>query len=312
MFRPVGGSRRQIVIILLILLSVGLTALDPRGRMADQTRTLAAHVFAPGQGWLKNFTLSLVGDGSDQAARRDGGLSPQEEIRRLQGELRKAETDNASQEARIADLRRQVTDLAALRDSLSDYPLVILPAHVLSRQYLLPHGDLKIDVGSSRGAAAGHWVLSRFITRGKKDGVREGQPVLTGNGLVGLVDQTSEGFSQVRLVTSEKCILTARVMHWDAGGKGQWIPQPEGQLRGSGDGRTMHLDWIPRTASVAPGDCVVTAGSEAGLPEYAIVGVVTEVSSRPVDGSFRITVRPRVDLEALNQVYVLSPRKAQP
>ena len=268
--------------------------------------------FAPTQSWLKNFTLSLVGDGSGPVSRREGGASLQEEVRQLQDQLRKAEMDNATQAARIEDLRRQVADMAALRRELADYPLTILPAQVLSRQYLLPHGDLKIDVGSSRGVAAGHLVLSRFISRGKKDGVGNGLPVLTGKGLVGLIDQAGDRSSQVRLVTSEKCILTARVMHWDASGKGQWIPQPEGQLRGTGDGQHMRLDWIPLTASVAPGDYVVTAGSDAGLPEYAIVGLVTEVSSRPVDRSFRIVVQPRVDLEALDQVYVLSPRKDQP
>jgi len=297
MSRSVGDSRRHIIIFLMVLLSLGLTVVDRQGALvADRTRILAAHVFAPSQGWLKNFTLSLVGDGSSPSARREPP-PPADDFRGL----------SAAQQARIEDLERQLSEVLGLKQDLAEYRLRFLPAHVLSRSYLAAPGNLKIDVGSSRGAAAGHWVLNRCITRGQRDGVRDGLPVLNGNGLVGVVDQASDGFSMIRLVTSEKCILTVRVMHWDAAA-GQWIPQPSGQMRGTGDGRTMKLDRIPRTASVAPGDFVVTAGTEAGLPEYVIAGVVKQVSSRPTDGSYSIVVEPRVNLEALDQVYVLSPR----
>jgi rod shape-determining protein MreC len=297
MSRSLGDSRRHIIIFLMVLLSLGLTAVDRKGALvADRARILAAHVFAPSQGWLKNFTLSLIGDGSSASARREPA-APVDDFRGL----------SAAQQARIEDLQRQLAEVLGLQQDLAEQRLSFLPAHVLSRNYLGSSDNLKIDAGSSRGAAAGHWVLNRCITRGKGDGVHDGLPVLTGNGLVGIVDQVGEGFSMIRLVTSEKCILTARVMHWDAGA-GQWIPQPSGQMRGTGDGQTMKLDRIPRTANVAPGDFVVTAGTEAGLPEYVIAGVVKQVSSRPTDGSYSILVEPRVNLEAMDQVYVLSPR----
>jgi cell shape-determining protein MreC len=304
-------SRCEIAIIVLLVVSVALIALDRRGHLAAQVRSQAAHVFSPSQSWLKNFTLSLVGGG---APARPRGRSVQDEIQRLrtdlqgaEAELQVAEMDNARLAALRDDLKKQINEVEQIVSGLSDYPLKLVPANILSRQYLLPEGGLKIDTGRRKGAAQGHWVLHPFLSRGKTAGVRTGDPVLSGKGLVGIIESSATDYSQVRLVTSKKCVLPARIMHWDA--ESGWVRQGGlGFIRGTGDGKTLALEQILSGTQVAPGDYVITAASETGLPDYLIIGEVTEVSFLPVDGTLRILVRPRVNLDRLDRVYVLSPR----
>jgi cell shape-determining protein MreC len=311
MARTRGGSLREILIIILLVASVALVGFDRRGSLADKIRGPAAHVFAPTQSLLKDLTLSLV-VGPPKTDPDDQSLEQQ--IVQLRKDLRKAEMDKVGLAADVSKLRRQLADIKQLVAEFNeDYPLKLVPANVLSREYIMPQGNLRVSAGRSKGVGRGHWVVNRYLSRGTASGVRDGQPVLTGNGLVGIIDEVSGHFSQVRLVTSEKCILPVRVMHWDPSQE-QWVPMDKvGDLKGTGDGRTMVLENIPIGQDhhmVAPGDMVVTAGAETGLPEYAIIGRVAEVSYLPSELSYRIIVEPRVDLDRLDQVYILSPRNS--
>lgn len=304
MSRSKPRSRHEILIIILLLVSVGLVALDRRGGLASNVRLLSGHVFAPSESWLKGFTLSLVGRGADatDAGRRGS------DVGRLTEQLRVAESRIAQLLALIDDLKRQKQEIRHFAGGLPDYPLMLVQANVLSREYILPDGGLNIDAGTRRGVGDGHWVVYRYISQGKSAGVRKGQPVVTADGVVGLVEQAGTLVSQVRLVTSTQCCLPARIMHWDAD-DGKWVRQSEtGQCQGTGDGKTMTLRHISRSTHVTPGDYVVTASAQTGMAEYLIIGEVTEVSYLPTDLTYTITVRPRLNLGALEQVYVLSPR----
>jgi len=298
-------SRRTVLIVLLVAASVGSMALDRGGGLASRVRAVSAHVFAPSQSWLKGFALELADRGAGGARTL---ATDADDAARLRAMLAKAEADNARLQARLDDARRQLREVRQLVTALGDYPVMLVPANVLSRDYVLPEGGLTVDAGSRRGVAKGHWVLYRAISRGKTAGVAPDQPVVAADGVVGLVDRVGRHVSQVRLVTSPECSLAARVIHWD-GQSGRWRPQPEnGVVQGTGDGRTMHLLHIPRNVDVSPGDLVVTARAETGIAEHLIIGEVTEASYLPTDLTYTIRVRPRVNPDRLDRVYVLSPR----
>jgi len=298
-------SRRNLIVILLLVISLGLMVVDRRGGLASRARAVSAHVFAPSQSWLKGVALELADRGSTGDARlaRDA-----DDVSRLKAMLAKAEADNATLSAKLTDSRQELRRIKQVVTALPDYPLMLVRANVLSREYVLPDGGLKVDGGSGRGIAAGHWVVHRALSEGKAAGVARNQPVIAADGMVGLVEQVGHHVSRVCLVTSPRCRLAARIVHWD-GQSGQWIPQPDnGRIQGTGDGRTMELLNIARNVDVCPGDFVVTAKAETGIAEHLIIGEVTEVSYLPTDLTYTILVRPRVDLGALDRVYVLSPR----
>lgn len=305
MSRPASRSRRHIIVVILLMLSVGLVALDRRGRMSSRVRTLSSHLFAPSQGWLRGFTLSLVGRGAE---RRDADASGPADAAGWQAAMARAEQDNARLAAKAAELERQLREMRRIIGQLSDYPLMLVPAHVLSRDYVLPESIMTIDAGSRQGVSGGHWVVTAYISQGKTAGVRKGEAVVDAEGVIGLVEQVGPHVSRVKLITSDRCSLAARVMHWNASA-GQWVAQAEiGVTRGSGDGRTLHLQHIPKSVAVCPGDYVVTASGDTGMTGSLIIGQVTEVLSAPAKLTYDITVRPRVDLDKLGRVYVLSPR----
>jgi cell shape-determining protein MreC len=295
-------SRRQVTVLLLLLVAGAFVVLDPGGRFSSRLRTVAAHVVAPSQSWLKSATLSLVGRRDAVADDLDRASAAE-----LRQELLRAEALNARLSAERDALLRQLQDLRQISGALADYPLTLVPAGVLSSDYLLPDAGLRIDVGAKRGIGKGQWVVYRYLSRGQTSGVREGQGVITADGLAGLIDKTGPYFSQVKLITSPDCQLAARVMHWDAAAR-LWVACPDvGLTQGTGDGRTLRLLHVPATADVRAGDYVVTATTEAGLAQYLIIGRVAEVSRRPTDLTHTIVVYPQVNLSLLDQVCVLAP-----
>jgi hypothetical protein len=101
MARPRRHSRSHVVILLMVLLAVGLVLVDGHGLFASRIRTIAAHVFAPGQGWLKGTTLTLLG-----RAPADGVPTDLESAstQRLKDMVTAAMQQKVQQDARIADL----------------------------------------------------------------------------------------------------------------------------------------------------------------------------------------------------------------
>lgn len=301
---------RRLTVIFLLVASVGLVALEPYLPIAARVRGVAAHVFAPTQSWLQDLKLSLAGrSASHRSADLRSAPAPQQRLARLEDELRRTHEENVRLSVELRRAREDLDTVRQIVRGLPDYPVALVEANVLSRDYILPDGSLRIAAGGSRGVGRGHWVLERAISRGATSGVAPEQPVLTGDGLVGIVSQVGAHVSQVSLLTSKDCLLSATVVHWDPA-SGQWLPQGDlnGQLRGAGDGKTMRLANLSRTAQVAPGDYVVTFADGSGLPGHLIVGRVAEASYRETEGTYDIIVVPRVDFDHLDRVFVLSPR----
>ncbi len=297
--------RRNLIIAILVFVALGVIVVDRRGGASSRVRTVTSHVFAPSQSWLRGFTLRLIGR---RVPELSGESEPPVGVDELQARLRAHEAHNAQLAARNAALQRRVHEIGRIADDLAEYPLQIVPAGILSRDYILPEAGLRIDAGSAKGIGKDHWVFYRYLARGEADRIEPDEPVVNARGICGVVEKVGKHVSQVRLITSDECHLSARIMHWNAAAK-RWVAHPEiGVTKGTGDGKTVRLLHVPVSVGVRPGDYVVTEASRAGMVEFLIVGEVIEASHRPTDLTHRIIVQPRVDLDRLDEVYVLTPR----
>jgi rod shape-determining protein MreC len=127
---------------------------------------------------------------------------------------------------------------------------------------------------------------------------RRNQPVVTDRGLVGRIVVPAGRYAKVLLLTDPSLAVSAMIER----------TRQRGMVRGGGDELT--LDHIPLKADVRLGDRVVTAGIDGIFPRGVPIGRVSEVAPGP--GLFlRVALRPAVDFEALDQVYVLT-REAVP
>lgn len=146
------------------------------------------------------------------------------------------------------------------------------------------------------------WYATVLIDKGRADGLREGQPVISGGGLVGRVRTASARQAEVLLLTDEDFGVAARVNESGAVG----IVSPE-----VGDPDDLRLEFVRRGAKLDEGQTVMTSGSASerlgsqfppGLP----VGRVSRVDAEELDAYQRVHLRPFADLRRLEFVQVLT------
>lgn len=256
-----AGPRARPLLLLLLLAALTLTALDARGGDGlDGLRNGADRLLGPAQ-----RALSFGGEDAGEVA------ALRAEVDRLTGELRRSE-----------GLQRRVDELDALMalTRAGDYPVV--PARV-----------------SSRGSAFG-FAATVVLDAGSRDGVREGQTVVAGSGLVGRTVRVGPFTSTVLLLTDAGFTAGARLTREGT----------IGLASGDGDGALTYA--LVEGGRIAAGDALLTTGSDVFVPGVP-VGRVTEVSEE--QGALVTTARvePFVDLSSLDLVGVVTePPRSTP
>lgn len=135
----------------------------------------------------------------------------------------------------------------------------------------------------------GPFVHSVIVWAGTRNGVKEGQSVVTGKGLVGRISETGHKAARVLLLTD----LNSRVP--------VVIERSRQRAMVAGDNTDKpKLIYLPDGASVEKGDRLVTSG-HGGL---YIPGIPVAVVEDVFPGK-TITVRPLADLDKLEYVQVI-------
>jgi rod shape-determining protein MreC len=139
-----------------------------------------------------------------------------------------------------------------------------------------------------------------MIAAGTSDGVAKNAPVVTDDGLVGLVTDVTDGSASVTLITDQSSAVTASILE-----SGAW-----GIVEAGPSASTLVLDQVGKDELVEKDDLVVTAGwttrkLESLFPEGIPIGVVESVGQQDVDLYKRVQVTPFVDFDSLSEVIVL-------
>jgi len=133
-----------------------------------------------------------------------------------------------------------------------------------------------------------------LINKGTADGLRVGLAVLSDQGAVGRIIETSWHASRVLLMIDENSNIDALIQR----SRAQGILQGAGAAGGN-------LKYISRTEEVLPGDVVLSSGLAGVFPKGMLLGVVTGVS-RKEGGLFqKIDVAPAVDFGKLDEVMAV-------
>ena len=277
--------RRRLVLAAFVALSIGLLTVyfgESSGGGLHAVQRGALSVLGPIQEGasraLKPFRdlFGWVGDTLDAKKERDDLLKANQQLERQVTDLQAADDENKSLKSLL-----QINE----QGGLDQYDPV--KARVTARSATLFYSRMTIDKGSSAG-------------------VRVGQPVVNGEGLVGRVTQTTTGYSIVTLITDEAFAAGARVL-----GSGQQTTV-QASINKPGD---LELELVQNPDAVHRGDRVITAGStslrlSSYFPPNIPIGRVSRIEVGDGDLDRRIHVRPSVDLGGLQFVEVLT-RQAQ-
>ncbi len=149
------------------------------------------------------------------------------------------------------------------------------------------------------GRSPNVWYSTVTVNKGTDDGVREGDPVINGAGLVGRVRVASGGSAQIVLITDSEFGVSAKVT--EARGATGVVETAVG------DPSDLRLNYVARADDVRRGHTVVTAGTTSErypslFPEGIPIGRITDVDED--EGTIR--VRPFADLRGLEDVQILT------
>jgi rod shape-determining protein MreC len=133
-----------------------------------------------------------------------------------------------------------------------------------------------------------------LINRGTADGVKEGFPVLTSEGVIGRIVESSWNVSRVLLLIDNNSNIDALIQRSRA----------QGVLQGRG-GDGCILKYVQCSEDVRVGDNVISSGLAGVFPKGLLLGVVKKVQKKEFGLFQEISVSPAVDLSRLEEALVI-------
>ena len=163
--------------------------------------------------------------------------------------------------------------------------------------------DFRAEAAEVIARPDGAFTQAVVIAVGSDHGVRVNDPVVTPDGLVGLVTRVTPGTARVQLLTDQQLAVPAIDLRTQA-------PGIVRHARGTRE--TLVLDRVRKQEIVRVGDELVTAGWRTSAfsslyPKGIPIGAVTSVGQTDTDLYQQVQVTPYVDFGGLDAVIVLVP-----
>ena len=212
--------------------------------------------------------------------------------------LANARAENKRLKKINAELRK---DAILKNEEAARYPALLRLLHFEQRSSF-PSGyrAINAEVISFPGGAYTH---SLEIAAGSSAGVRMDSPVVSGDGLVGIVSDVFPDSAVVTLINDRSSWVAARDLQTSVRGGVQ-----------PGPGSTLELSEVQKQKVVHEGDRLVTDGTHSArypdLYPYGIpIGRVSSVGASDTATFLQVQVQPYANLGSLDAVAVLVPKK---
>jgi rod shape-determining protein MreC len=246
---------------------------------------LAFLVFLQVKGWLDPIRIAFLEAPRPIVALANGVTSPVKNFFSTIYQLNKISQENSQLTSQVMKLQQQLVD---------------------QNQQSLENQALRAELGFVKNTTqplAACTVLSEnpygqtdalVLNCGSKDGVDEGQAVISQGYLVGKIIYAGPDSSTALLITDSNFSTDARVSQTNA----------TALVRGS-FGSGLILDQVQQTSDLQKGWLVVTAGISAKIPKNILIGQVSDILSANNDLFKRAALLSPIDFDNLQFVFVV-------
>lgn len=179
---------------------------------------------------------------------------------------------------KLADYDDQAMEIQRLRDLLG----------------FTQHHERKYVVAEVVGVPRGELFQGLRISKGERDDIELGMPVVTSNGVIGRIVRTGYNYADVQLLIDDNFNLDVLIQR----------TRVRGVVRGSFNNQNMQLK-LNRKTDIRIGDTIITSGIVGAFPKGLPVGHVIGISYETESISQTITVEPWVDYERVEELVVL-------
>jgi len=265
-----------LIFITIIMLILVVLAGNPDRRANNIYKFIGTPVSVIQSGFSKvgnklNSWFNVVSSYDEIEAEMDALRAENEKLKEYRSEYEKLKEEN-----------EELREMMSLKDTVEGYELVA--ANVIA-------GDIT------------DWFNYFMIDCGTADGVYKNCPVITADGLVGIVAEEGLKSSKVMTVVDEQNTMMCRVERNDALVRVKGVSAENMKYQ-------LYIDRISEDSSLFVGDEIVTAASGDVFPDGIVVGTVTKIFTDSKSGERTAEVEIAADLSGLSTVYVMSETSA--
>lgn len=142
------------------------------------------------------------------------------------------------------------------------------------------------------------------IDKGTLDGVSYQDPVITADGLVGIVSEVGPVFAKVTTILDVRLNVACQDV------RTQDVATVSGNIELAQNGQ-CRMSLIPRESGIAKGDIIQTAGTSGLYPQGIVIGRVSDVGYEPSGTMMYAVVEPSSDIETVKDVVIITSFKGQ-
>ncbi len=267
------SSRFKLIVGILCLLLAGMLICAVNGHGETAQSSVIGTVFAPA-----HWVAGKISDGIDRISDNAKG--------------------NTEYESQIDSLQKQ---LGELQEQLADYENLKDQNELYKEALELKEDnpDFNYTQASVIGRDSANPYCSFTISKGLASGVKDGDAVLYGKYLVGVIKKAYPTYSVVCSVIDPDFSVSA----YDISTKELSYVTGDAKLAENGLCKFENLDT---STKISYGSIIATAGISSAMPKGIIIGTVKEISDEVTNISTYAAVQPGTDIEKLSECFVLT------
>lgn len=271
MKRRIAKRKTVLLVVAIVVSSLTIMSLDIQG--------------TKGTTWVESVVVSALAPIQKAATRT---------VRSLEG-LWSSYIDLVGVRAESETLRRELRTLRVENNRLIEQNLKLHRLQkLLAVQREAPASMMMANVV---GLDPTTWSNVLLVDRGSDDKVAKEMIVVSGDGLVGRIIQTSPRASKVLLLTDVRHAVDALIQR----------TRDRGVVVGM-DRSSCLMKYIPLEAKIEVGDRVISSGLGGLYPKGLIIGTVTRVAKSSSGLHQEAIVRPSTNLERIEEVFISAKR----
>ena len=151
------------------------------------------------------------------------------------------------------------------------------------------------------GYSGGNFLDGYIVNKGKDDNIQKGMIVIAAQGLVGQVTSVGSNWSIIQSLVNENIAVSVMVES----------TRDTGYIKGFKDSQNSNLTKVydlPIDSQIKEGDVIVTSGVGMLYPKEIRIGEVTHVEEDKVHVMKNAVVKPYVDFNKLEELFIVSPK----
>lgn len=270
--RPWSFGDIGIRVTILGLAALLLMALQVTGRL-QAVQSAVTQLTSPAQVGATGLTENVTG--------AVGTLLEMRTMRQRNAELEQVNSALLSENFGLREVERENQLLREMLDFAQTRPgLELRGAQIVARVI---------------GWESNNFLEYIMLDLGSTHGLQLGMPVVTDQGLVGRISETTATTSKVLLIgdpsSAVNAILQSSRLH--------------GVIRGS-PGGTLIMDYLPQGETFSVGEVVLTSGLGGRFPKGIPVGQIVEIRQQDFEVFQQAVVQPTVDFPRMELVMVVT------